>query len=486
MCELRTSTGYGEPTYELTFDELQHGARVAWRNAPKCANRKYWDSLTLLDHRSAQSNEQMFAACLSMLEHAMTSAVTIPYVCMFRQKKGKDDGPRIWNSQLLRFAAYREADGTILGDPANLKFTDMLIKKLKWVPPVPRTAWDLLPVVCQFDQDSPPTWFELPSNCAPTVKIRHPTHPAFDRLGLQWYPVPAVSNIQFEIGGLTFTAAPFSGWYAVTEIVRDIIDEVRYNKRLEIAAALGLDTSQHATCWVDEVCVETAKAVLFSFGEAGLGIVDHHTMLEGFWDWYLNELQERGFCPGNWKWIIPPMSSATSRCYLGLNKMLEYTLKPVLIPCPPWSSFNRHPKHFGTENASDMEEEDFYLEGKEDAVSVKTGVEDAFDVLPPSDSKIVHTSTGVNVVAEPTSRADPIRGGPAVRKKMLDDKSRLEATKLMHKVELWKVKALANRQRVCVVYATVTGTTKCVRALLVFSCVCHYNLRTCRVLLGVG
>lgn len=26
-------------TYRHTFDELQHGARVAWRNTPKCANR---------------------------------------------------------------------------------------------------------------------------------------------------------------------------------------------------------------------------------------------------------------------------------------------------------------------------------------------------------------------------------------------------------------------------------------------------------------
>ena len=30
-------------TYNLTLDELEHGARVAWRNAPKCANRKFWE-----------------------------------------------------------------------------------------------------------------------------------------------------------------------------------------------------------------------------------------------------------------------------------------------------------------------------------------------------------------------------------------------------------------------------------------------------------
>lgn len=33
-----------------------------------------------------------------------------------------------------------------------------------------------------------------------------------------------------EIGGLRFTAAPFSGWYLVTEIgARDLGDPMRYN-----------------------------------------------------------------------------------------------------------------------------------------------------------------------------------------------------------------------------------------------------------------
>lgn len=40
------------------------------------------------------------------------------------------------------------------------------------------------------------------------------------------------------------------------------------------------------------------------------------------------ELATRGYCPGNWKWIIPPVSSSQSRCYLELNKMTEYSLKP--------------------------------------------------------------------------------------------------------------------------------------------------------------
>lgn len=36
-----------EGTYDMTFDELEHGARVAWRNAPKCANRSKHMELTV-------------------------------------------------------------------------------------------------------------------------------------------------------------------------------------------------------------------------------------------------------------------------------------------------------------------------------------------------------------------------------------------------------------------------------------------------------
>lgn len=52
----------------------------------------------------------------------------------------------------------------------------------------------------------------------------------FKDLGLKWYGLPAVSNMLLEIGGLEFTACPFSGWYMGTEIgVRDYCDNSRYN-----------------------------------------------------------------------------------------------------------------------------------------------------------------------------------------------------------------------------------------------------------------
>jgi hypothetical protein len=51
--------------------------------------------------------------------------------------------------------------------------------------------------------------------------------------------------------------------------------------------------------------------------------------MHNFFSWWSSEVKTRGYSPGNWKWILPPMSASASRCYLGLNKMTEYTLKPV-------------------------------------------------------------------------------------------------------------------------------------------------------------
>lgn len=61
----------------------------------------------------------------------------------------------------------------------------------------------------------------------------------FKDLGLKWYGLPAVSNMLLEIGGLEFSACPFSGWYMGTEIgVRDYCDSSRYNI-LEVRSLRG-------------------------------------------------------------------------------------------------------------------------------------------------------------------------------------------------------------------------------------------------------
>jgi nitric oxide synthase oxygenase domain/subunit len=61
--------------------------------------------LTLLDYRHVDTPEGMFQACLELLEVATLSCVTTANIVCFRpQTPGTQDGPRVWNSQLIRFA----------------------------------------------------------------------------------------------------------------------------------------------------------------------------------------------------------------------------------------------------------------------------------------------------------------------------------------------------------------------------------------------
>lgn len=48
------------------------------------------------------------------------SAITI-----FPQRTDGKHDFRVWNGQLIRYAGYKQPDGSILGDPANVEFTEV-------------------------------------------------------------------------------------------------------------------------------------------------------------------------------------------------------------------------------------------------------------------------------------------------------------------------------------------------------------------------
>jgi len=102
-------------------------------------------------------------------------------------------------------------------------------------------------------------------------------------LGLKWFALPAVSGMRLEIGGVSFPAAPFSGWYVGSEIgARDLADIDRYNALPEIGQLLGLDTGSNRSLWKDRALIELNEAVLWSFAETGVAMVDHHTVTRQF------------------------------------------------------------------------------------------------------------------------------------------------------------------------------------------------------------
>ncbi|TWF77563.1 nitric oxide synthase oxygenase subunit [Pseudonocardia hierapolitana] len=82
---------------------------------------------------------------------------------------------------------------------------------------------------------------------------------------------------RLEIGGVTYPAAPFNGWYLGTEIgARNLVDADRYDLLPVIAERLGLDTSSERTLWRDRALVEMVRAVQDSFDLAGVTMADHH------------------------------------------------------------------------------------------------------------------------------------------------------------------------------------------------------------------
>ena len=118
----------------------------------------------------------------------------------------------IWNNQILAFAGYEAEDGSILGDPMSKELTKAIIE-LGWKPPVPRSKWDLLPIVTMADGDVP-VIAELPNDLRKVVEIRHPQYgKEFERLDLKWVAFPALTRLGFDIGGVQYTATPFIGWY---------------------------------------------------------------------------------------------------------------------------------------------------------------------------------------------------------------------------------------------------------------------------------
>ncbi|MEH2143840.1 MAG: nitric oxide synthase oxygenase [Nostoc sp.] len=106
------------------------------------------------------------------------------------------------------------------------------------------------------------------------VEIEHPAIPKFKSLGLRWYAVPAITNFSMHVGGITYACIPFNGWYMGTEIMRDFLDEYRYNKMEDIAKVLKLDTSSEQTLWRDRVALELNVAILYSFQKAKVTMVD--------------------------------------------------------------------------------------------------------------------------------------------------------------------------------------------------------------------
>jgi nitric-oxide synthase, bacterial len=324
----------GSHTYWQTEDELSYGAKVAWRNSTRCIGRIFWESLNVRDLRHLTTAEDIFAAIVDHIQQATNNGNICSMISIFAPDPPGQRGIRIWNPQLIRYAGYQQADGSIVGDPAQAELTE-ICQHFGWQGQ--GTSFDILPLIIQMPGQKP-QWFELPKASVMEVPMTHPDYEWFAELGLKWHALPAVSDWRLEIGGISYSCAPFSGWYMSTEIgARNFGDEQRYNLLPVIAERMGLNTRSKLSLWKDRALVELNRAVLHSFTACGVKIVDHHTASAQFMQHWQREAAAGRIVPADWGRIVPPMSASTMQVFH--QEMQDVCLKPNFFQQPePWKS----------------------------------------------------------------------------------------------------------------------------------------------------
>jgi nitric-oxide synthase len=332
VAEVETELGH-TGTYWQTTEELEFGSRVAWRNSNRCVGRLHWRMLQVRDMRHLEHEQDVFDAIVEHIRISTNGGKIRPLITVFAPRlPGRGDW-RIWNSQLIRYAGYRQNDGSILGDPLNASLTDAL-RELGWRGEG-SGRFDILPLAVQ-KPDTRPRLFELPPDVVLEVPISHPEFAWFGDLGLRWYALPAISDMRLEIGGVSYPAAAFSGWYMGTEVgARDLGDVKRYNMLPPIAEHMGLNTRSDRSLWRDRAIIELNVAVLHSFARHGVMMVDHHTACRQFLVHEKGETDAGRMLPAEWSWIVPPISGSTTPVFHRGFK--DVTLKPnFFYQAKPW------------------------------------------------------------------------------------------------------------------------------------------------------
>lgn len=320
-------------TYTHTLEELSFGARVAWRNAARCVGRLYWNSLRIRDRRHVSTPADVAAECVGHLRDATRGGAIRSTITVFAPDRPAERGPRIHNDQLVRYAGHRTQGGEVRGDGRYADFTDQAVA-LGWERPSPSGRFDVLPLLVSGPTGGPEL-FDVPRDVVLEVPLSHPDHTWFADLRLRWHAVPAISNMPLDVGGITYPAAPFNGWYLGTEIgARNLADADRYDLLPVVAERLGLDMTSERTLWRDRALVEMVRAVQHSFDDAGVTMADHHTESERFLTHLAREEKAGRSCPADWSWIVPPVSGGLTPVYHRYYDEPDPSTRPAYLPPP--------------------------------------------------------------------------------------------------------------------------------------------------------
>ena len=211
-------------TYRHTAEELTWGARVAWRNASRCIGRLYWHSLQVRDLPRRPRRRRVAEELLRPSARHLARRAHPPDDHRLPRRTGPDGSARPHLERpahpVRGLPGRRRRSGTG-STPASRDSRSAWVERQGR--PVRRPA--------AGDRDAGRAQLHpLPEDAVEEVPILHPDFAWFAELGLRWHAVPAISNMRLEIGGVSYGAAPFNGWYMQTEIAaRNLVDAHRYD-----------------------------------------------------------------------------------------------------------------------------------------------------------------------------------------------------------------------------------------------------------------
>jgi nitric-oxide synthase len=328
-------------TYVHTEAEVEFGAKVAWRNAARCIGRLYWHGLHVRDRRAVHTPSAVADECAAHLRACTRGGRIRSTITVFAPDRPGQPGPRIVNDQLVRYAGHRTSSGAIRGDGGQVELTEHALA-LGWQPPEPPGRFDVLPLLISADGAAPEV-HELPRNAVLEVPLVHPEFAWFADLRLRWHAVPAISNMPLSIGGITYPAAPFNGWYLGTEIgARNLADPERYDLLPVVAERMGIAGGSERTLWRDRAVIELVRAVQHSFDVAGVTMSDHHEESRRFLKHVAKEERAGRGCPADWSWIVPPISGALTPVFHRYYDEPDPTMRPAYLP--PADTLRSHPR----------------------------------------------------------------------------------------------------------------------------------------------
>jgi len=139
------------------------------------------------DRRHVTTAAQLAGEAFAHLRVATNSGRVRPALTVFAPTTPERPGPRIWNEQLIRYAGYRQPDGTVIGDPRYADFTSA-VRDLGW-PGGPGTPFDVLPLVVQVPGEGP-ALFDLPRDVVLEVPLSHPAIRGSPSWGCAGTPCP--------------------------------------------------------------------------------------------------------------------------------------------------------------------------------------------------------------------------------------------------------------------------------------------------------